>query len=224
MSIEYLQRYGKDFIPFHNPVDLQKWLPFKKESWDVENNFSILYAGRMGTAISQSLAAICIVIDEINKEYNNIRLDIFSPDYNSVKALSLIKYSGITINKPVSLADVPQNISSYDMLVLPYDFSKDGINFAKLSMPTKASEYMITGIPILIFASEETEIVRHAKIHKWAYCLTKNDNGSLKNAILTLYNDIDLRKMYGKKAHEYALNNYDAEKIRNRFKELICNM
>ena len=29
-------------------------------------------------------------------------------------------------------------------------------------MPTKASEYMI-GTPILIFASEETEIVRHAK-------------------------------------------------------------
>ena len=224
MSIEYLQRYNKEFIPFHNPVDFQKWLPFKKESWEVENNFSILYTGRIGFPNSTSLVTICEVIDEINKVYNNIRLDLFSPDYNSVDALSIMKYSGVIVNKPISHEDMPKLLASYDMLVLPLDFSKDGIKFARLSMPTKASEYMISGIPILIFASEETEIVRHAKIHKWAYCATKNDNNLLKSIILKFYNDINLRKKYGKTAHEYALNNYNADKIRNRFKDLICNI
>ena len=224
MSKEYLNRYGKEFIPFHNPIDLQKWLPFTKENWKIGNKFSILYAGRIGIAINESLEKICEVVDEINKDDNRVHFDIFSPDYNGKSAISLGKYSGVTLNKPVSYVNVPKNVSSYDLLVLPYDFDINSIRFARLSMPTKASEYMITGCPILIFASEETEIVRHAKEYGWAYCVTKNDEKLLKSAILKFYKDINLRKMYGKTAHEYALNNCDAEKIRSKFEDLICNL
>ena len=137
---------------------------------------------------------------------------------------SMLEYSGVIIKKPIDHEKMPELLSSYDLLVLPLDFSKDAIKFARLSMPTKASEYMISGIPILIFASEETEIVRHAKLNRWAYCVTKNDQNLLKSAILKFYKDINLRKTYGKTAHEFALNNYDAEKVRNRFQELICNV
>ena len=223
MSREYLKKYGKVFIPFHNPIDLEKWLPFKKNSWEIKQSFKVLYAGRIGLGTNQSLSTICKVVDEINKGNNKIRFDIFSPDYDILHLSPIKKYNGVSIYKPVILKDVPRNISSYDLLVLPYDFNKDSIEFIRLSMPTKASEYMITGTPILVFASEETEVVKHAKLYKWAYCVTMNDENVLKNAILKLYDDIDLRKMYGNTAHKYALNNYDAEKVRKRFMELICN-
>lgn len=72
--------------------------------------------------------------------------------------------------------------------------------------------------------SYRTEIVRHAKIHNWSYCVTTNDHSLLKSAILKFYKDSNLCKMYGKTAHEFTLNNYDAEKVRNRFKVLICNL
>ena len=224
MSIEYLKRYHKEFLPFHNPIDLEKWLPFKKENWEFEKNFSILYTGRIGVANNQSIDAICKVIESINKENNNIRLDIFTGDYNSAYALSIMKYAGVTIHKPIRHDDIPKLLTSYDLLVLPLDFNKDGIKFARLSMPGKASEYMISGTPILLFSSDEMEVVRHAKIHKWALCVTENDNNLLKNAILKFYKDFNIRKMYGKTAHEYALINFDGEKIRKRFKNLICDI
>ena len=34
MSEEYKIRYNKDFIPFHNPIEIEQWLEYARTQWD----------------------------------------------------------------------------------------------------------------------------------------------------------------------------------------------
>ncbi len=77
MSDEYFKRYNKRFIPFHNPVDIGIWLPHVKKNYDLNNEkINILYSGRIGIGITESLMDIASAIDSIKNESFNINLHI----------------------------------------------------------------------------------------------------------------------------------------------------
>jgi hypothetical protein len=56
-------------------------------------------------------------------------------------------------NPVADYADLPEIYSSADILVIANDFDEKAICFLRYSMPTKASEYMISGTPSGIFSS-----------------------------------------------------------------------
>jgi glycosyltransferase involved in cell wall biosynthesis len=219
MSKEYLKRYNKCFEPFHNPIEIDKWLPFSKSDYNIGKDIKILYTGRIGTANSESIYEACLAIDTMNKgnSQNKIELHIYTIDYESRAAKRLTHLKGIKIFKPISHDIMPKLLSSFDILFLPLDFSRKGIRFAKFSMPTKASEYMISGVPILLFCSEELSIYQHAVNNKWAYVLTKNKTDDMCSAINELCSDIALREKLGNTARNFAIENYNADKIRKQF-------
>jgi len=86
-------------------------------------------------------------------------------------------------------------------------------------MPTKASEYMVSGSPILLYSSIETAVTKHAMKNNWAYVVSENTNDSLTTAIAKLYHDPALRKDLGERAKEFAIKNEDAEVVREKFRE-----
>ncbi len=45
MSREYAKRYNKPFQAYHNPIEVEKWLPYSKKSWKTTGSFKIIYTG-----------------------------------------------------------------------------------------------------------------------------------------------------------------------------------
>ena len=66
MSEEYIKRYGLKFIPFHNPITIEKWLPFSKANWEIEGIFKILYSGRIGRANGKAIIFMANIINDMN--------------------------------------------------------------------------------------------------------------------------------------------------------------
>jgi len=223
MSEAYYTRYNQTFIPFHNPITIKDWLPHSKKDWSIKDVFKILYAGRIGTANNKSILFISNVIERIKESGIKIKLDIYTTDANSELAAVIREMSGVEVKDAVQYSSMPSLLSSYDLLFLPLDFDKEGIKFARYSMPTKASEYMISGTPILVFADTQTALVKHALKYKWAYVVSENSKEKLQMAITELYMDQELRKTLGSRAKEFALINYNSEKIRENFKNAILN-
>lgn len=160
MGREYKTRYGKDFITFHNAIDLDFWNRNQRRSYELDKNPAILYAGRIGLGIESSLELFVKAIEQINEE-NNMSVKFMlqtqdEPDWTA-------DYKSVTHNKFVSYSDLPRVFSEADFLLLPYDFTSESIKYIKYSMPTKAPEYMVSGTTIIIFAPEETAIVKYAK-------------------------------------------------------------
>lgn len=218
MSDEYKRRYNKDFIPFHNPIDAHHWLPSSKNNLNVDPEYiKILYAGRIGLGTSDSIIDIANAIEDLCKGGLKINFHIQTTTLNSSVIERLKEFSCVRINPVVKYSDLPKIFSDADLLVMPIDYTKKGIQFLKYSMPTKASEYMISGTPILLYCHPEVSLYSHAKEHGWASIVSERNNETLKNKIKELISNIDLRLELSKTSKTYAKNNFDSAIVRKNF-------
>lgn len=221
MSEEYEKRYKEDFIAFHNPVDLQFWQQHQKKDYSISQAPKILYAGRIGIGIDKSVQQIAKSIDKINQEMKckaqlilqTEERPAWTDNYKCVQYQSLVPYE-----------QLPEIFSKADLLVLPYDFTDKSLKFIRYSMPTKFSEYMISGTPVLIFAPKETAVVKYAQRFSCAKIVTKNTSAAVAVGIKSLIQNENERTLIAKNAIRVAETNHNAVKIRNRFKQSICSL
>ena len=118
MSIEYKQRYNEEFIPFHNPVELDFWKPYQKKNYDLSNSPTLLYAGRIGLGIDSSLKTIAKAIDQVNKELNMSAKFVLQTQPGE-KPGWLADYKCVQHQSFVPYEDLPKVLSSADLMVLP---------------------------------------------------------------------------------------------------------
>ena len=218
MQDEYYIRYGLTFIPFHNPIDTKLWLTNCKKDYNIgHKNIVLLYSGRFGTGISNSLLEVANAIEELNSEGYSIVFQIQTPMLDHELLIKLRQYKCFKLNPVVNYEQIPRIFSNADILLLANDFDEKSITFLRYSMPTKAPEYMISGTPILVYASEETAIAKFFLQNKCGYCVTKENNREIKSAIRFLIGNTEYRKMIGHNAIKLALDKFDSIKVREGF-------
>ena len=216
MSEEYEIRYGYKFIPFHNPIDINFWRKYQKNNYELNEIPNILYAGRIGIGIENSLKEVAEAVKTVNDKLGvNLKFIIKTNE----KPEWIRQFSCVEAQEMEPHYKMPEVFSRADILLLSLDFSDESIRFTKYSMPTKASEYMASATPILLYASSETGVVNHALNHKWAYVVSEKNNEILGKAITDLYKKKELRKQLGTTAKEFAEKNYDGNHVRSEFRK-----
>jgi glycosyltransferase involved in cell wall biosynthesis len=221
MSDEYRKRYGKNFMPFHNTVNVLTWDKRSKTDWDIRGTFRILYAGRIGRGTSQSILTVAQAVEYIGNEGTDIIFELqtkFIPE-GMKKKLENLKYTIQGSFLPYE--KLPEKFASADLLVLPMDFDKYNLEFIRLSMPTKVPEYLASGTPVLVFASEETALSKYAKSEEWGFVVTENRIENLIDGIKKLYCATELRKQLGMTGKKVVLENHASDRIRKEFKETL---
>lgn len=180
MTDVYLQRYSKKFVPFHNPIDVALWSSHQRMEYALSKEPQILYAGRIGLGIDTSLIVFSKALDLVNRRLGtNVKLTL-----RTARNPSWTEKFPCVEHKPfVPYEELPRIFASADFLLIPYDFSEKSIGYIKYSIPTKASEYMASGTPIVIFAPEETAITKYAIRDNWALIATENDHEILADKL-----------------------------------------
>ncbi len=221
MSMEYKSRYGKDSVAFHNTIDLDFWKKYQRKDYELKKNPTILYAGRVGLGIDTSLELIAKAIQNINEELNlSVNFVLQTPEI----PVWIKNYKCVVHNSFVPYSALPKVFSESDFLILPYDFAPKAIQYIKLSMPTKAPEYMITGTPIIVFAPEETAIVKNVRKYDWAQVITENSIEAVSKGIKEMIENKELRERFAKDAIKIAEKEYNSTEVTTRFKDAICSV
>jgi glycosyltransferase involved in cell wall biosynthesis len=221
MSGEYNKRYGGSWKYFHNPIMIERWIPFQKKTYCAGTVFRILYSGRIGNSNINSIITLCNIVNELRGKGILIELHIYSPDFDIYKFRKYTESSGIRMNEPVDHKAIPELFSRFDLLYLPIDFDKHSVKFTRFSMPTKMSEYMISGVPVLVHAPGETAVVKFAKQHDIAFISDNNDNESLSGVLLDLIKNEEARKKVALRAIEVAQNKFDGINVRKNFQSIF---
>lgn len=224
MSDEYKSRYDKNFKHFHNPIDIIRWLPNTKKDISINpRRVVILYSGRIGKnlGVGDSLIDVAEAIDSICNSEFNIRLHIQTPTKERTYLDRLLKYKCVTENQFAEYEKIPEIFSEADILLLAYDFDQTSIDYLKLSMPTKASEYMISGTPVIVYCPAETAVVKYFQSRDCGYCITKRDKNEIIKAINILLKDPAYRKYLSDNAVNTAIREFDSSKVRNEFQSLL---
>ena len=216
MSEAYRKRYGKTFLPFHNPIQAARWGSHSKKDYRFEGTFVLLYAGRIGAGIENSLVELAAAIADLQLEGLPIELHV-QTNSNNRGLDKLRSFNCVKIKPPIDYDALPSLFASADVLLLPNDFDPSSISFLQYSMPTKASEYMATGTPILLYAPIETALAQHALRNKWAYVVTAHHKKRLSQAIKELYSNESLRQHLGSLAKQYALTHFDDAVVNPQF-------
>jgi glycosyltransferase involved in cell wall biosynthesis len=220
MSEEYKQRYNKDFVAFHNPIDISYWMPKNTKEYTVKEKFTILYAGRIGFGIATSISSVATAVSNVAKTYPNIVFEIQTGDTSQLN--NLVKFTGnVKWVKPLDYSQLPKKFSAVDILLLPQDFDKASIKFLKYSFPTKVSEYMISGTPILVFGDDSTCLTKYAVKDQWAYIVTENKIESLEKAIVELYQNAILKQQLATRAQQIAIEKEDSVVVIENFRKCL---
>lgn len=224
MAEEYEKRYKHTFLPFHNPVDLKMWMRFIKTDFKLDkNNVSILYCGRIGIGIAESLFEVAGAIDKLNAETGAVKLYIQTPTEEQAILNGLAKYRCVRINPVTEYETLPRIMSAADILLLANDFNEEGINYLKYSMPTKASEYMISGTPVFVYAPPSSAVFNVFNRNNCAYCLSSQDINDIIAALNYLIESEDYRKEISQNAVKYAREHFDSQKVCANFKHIFIN-
>lgn len=224
MSEEYLNRYGKRFIPFHNSIESGVFNVETKVQKSEANKFRILYVGRIGTANRRSLLNFAESISKFNFPGFDIELFIYTKDHECSDAQRIGKFKKVRINKAVDHNDIPGLLISYDLLLLPLDFTKSGLKFSRLSMPTKAIEYMASGTPILVYAPSETAIYKFCHRYECAHCISSLEHQELSGSLLKLFTDSEYRDKIILNAKHISQELFDGDKVRQEFRSIISDL
>jgi len=218
MGEAYKERYGKDFQTFHNPIQLEFWQKGQKQSYHLSNNPTILYAGRIGLGIDSALKSIAEAVASVNQTLN-ISMKFL---IQAQAAPSWIKnYDHVEHKEFVPYDQLPHEFGSADFLILPYDFSPESLAYIKYSMPTKASEYMASGAPIIIYAPEDTALVQYAEKSSWAAIVTKQDSKKLAEKLKKLIQDQSYREQLSTTAKALAEKRHDTKVVTERFQTIL---
>jgi glycosyltransferase involved in cell wall biosynthesis len=218
MANEYKRRYAKEFITFHNPITLDFWKKNQRQTYQLKEIPTILYAGRIGLGIDKSLKMIARAVDKVNKEFNQqVKFVIQSTDAPGW----IYDFKNVKHQDFVSYENLPKVFAETDVLILPYDFDEESIKFIKYSMPTKAPEYMASGTPIIIFAPEDTALVQYAQRFHWAIIVTENNVDILVDKLVSLLKNKSLRQETALQAKTIAAEKHDTNKVAMDFQNII---
>jgi glycosyltransferase involved in cell wall biosynthesis len=220
MCEDYNKRYGKKFVTFHNPINLGFWKKAQRHNYELAKSPTLLYAGRIGLGIDKSLRNIAEAVKRLNKElHTDLKFIIQTQD----DPIWIKNFKNVERQDFVAYEELPSVFAQADILILPYDFSPESLSFIKYSMPTKAPEYMASGTPIIVFAPEETAIVRNARKYNWARIITENSIKAVSIGIKEMIESRELRQQYAKNAILMAEKNYNSTKVTTKFRNEICS-
>jgi glycosyltransferase involved in cell wall biosynthesis len=226
MSAEYEKRYGHKFIPFHNPIETKNWESHQKKTYDIDRKYvKVLYSGRIGDkGIAVSLTQVAEAVDALNSESLNVKFHIQTATKTEWILELLKRYKSVVFNDYAEYSDIPKIFSEADILVLANDFSTEGIRYLKLSMPTKASEYMISGTPVLVYASPETAVSKFFRENECGYCIEAEGTDMIIKGLSLLIEDEDLRRNISNNAKMIAKRRFDSQNVRNDFQKILTNL
>ena len=221
MSDEYLKKYNKVFHPFHNPVDLSIWNGLTVPNKYNKDILSILYVGKINDDTTPCLLDMCEVVNTLTKKGYKIKFDIYSPDFE--KKFFLFKNKiNVSVYPAVPHHDIPLLMKSYTSLFLPLGFSRQSRLYVRLSMPTKLTEYLASGRPMILYCPEEIALAKYLEDKDCAIMCTINDVGCLGKSV---------SKLQDKSTYEYLMQNalqlaslHDIKLVRERFFETLANV
>ena len=200
----------KSSVILGSGIDLKK---FKQKKVYQNKKINILMIGRV--LWQKGAFEYCLIAEKISKKFSNCQfswageIDSFHPDsvnQNWIESNKYISFLGI-------VKDIPKLLENTDILVFPS--YREGL-------PRAIMEASASGIPSIGF---DVPGVREVIINKHTgFLVPFRDLDKLESCTERLISDIQLRKLYGLNAYNFAHENFDINFVVRSYMELYFKL
>jgi glycosyltransferase involved in cell wall biosynthesis len=222
MSWEYSRRYGGTFLHFRNPIEVNAW--FNLDTTRKPNTgevFRLLYMGRTYPPYLDSLIDVCRAVDNLNRQGKILSISVSPVEKNPVFLKRTANFYGLDFYKHVSFSEIPSLIRQYDLFLICEDFDEEAQKYLRFSISTRASEGMISGVPVLIYAPAESALCKYFLKTGSGMIVDEPSEEKLKEAILKTMEDSDLRRQVSENAVKTAMADSNSVHVRNEFRNAL---
>lgn len=213
--------YAKKFISIHNPINEHVWLPYIKSDLTVNTPWTVIYSG-MVEANASSILRFCDALSILKEQGAQFTFKLYARFDSAIVKKKLMRYSFVEVFDFVNQDSLPTLLSSADILFLPLSFRKKHANL-HLSMPTKTTEYLISGVPTLVFAPEASAVAQFANQHNVACVVNNNNLNKLCKATNRLINDFKYREQLSQNAVKRILEHHTKKYTKEQFNSILSN-
>lgn len=221
MADEYEKKFKKKFYAFHNPVDLDFWNHYNSSA-ETKKVFTFLYTGKVNEDTADAIKTFYYALSQITLSDIKLDLRIFSPyDYSIIKSFLGDIADKILIEK-FEYKELPAKMTNADAMLLALNNNKRTFKYIRLSMLTKATEYMATQKPIFLFTPKNVAVAEYLTEQCTAYFIDSHSSVSeIANAIITFVKDKALRQQLSNNAYNLCLKRHTSEANTQRLLELM---
>lgn len=186
-------------------------------------NVRIVYAGACADTMVDSLQMLIqLVKSDILKRYGLQSWELHL--YTTLK----LRHDGlgwqhdrVKIHEWVSQAELPDVLSTCDILFLPYSFKEDQKPFVIAGFPTKTTDYLASGRSILVFAPGYSSLANYAREFGFAEVVDQPNEDALAKGIYNIWSSKDYREKLRANALAAFKQNHDIVKQRKEFYALV---
>jgi colanic acid biosynthesis glycosyl transferase WcaI len=185
------------------------------------NKFVIMHAGTITLSSFISLEQI-IDVAYLLKDDNDILFAVVGEGMkkkNLMEKVQHLQLSNVQFIPFQPQDDLPYLLASSDVLIVPLDIDK-----SQLSVPSKLSNFMATGRPILGLAHEDSETAKVINESKCGVCIRPDNVDEIAKAIVNLKNSKDLRETFGNNGRQYAEAHFAKEKVLDIYEALMLSL
>ncbi len=197
-KLKFIPMWGDD----QNIQTFSKPLTYK-EKWGLQDKFVLLYSGNMGRF--HDMETILDAAEQL-KDHPQIAF-VFVGDGHKrplvEHQITLRKLTNCSLFDFVPREDLPDMLGSADAGLVSLLPEQTGF-----SVPSKSFGLMASGLPLLAIMSEDCEIARILTEEKAGVVIKPGDSTSLKQAILQLYTNPDLKKQLGQHGRQAIQTRY----------------
>ena len=177
----------------------------------------MLYTGNLLIGRDKTLVKISSALKEINKDTNNIVLDVYTQTRLTEEYLQETQHEFCQIYPPISQTEVLQLQKEADVLLFLEDLSDENL-MARLSFSTKITDYFSAGKCIFAVGNPDLAPMQYFKDTDSAVIV--DDVQNIESSLRKLLSRGNLAA-YAKNATECGLKNHSAEYIRQTFDDVL---
>jgi glycosyltransferase involved in cell wall biosynthesis len=127
----------------------------------------------------------------------------------------------VRVRRRVDRSALMEVLRASDVLFLPFSFEAAEERVVATSFPTKTTEYLASGVPILVHAPAYSTIARLSRAEGWALVVDRPSSELLGEAVCRLALDQSLRQALSANATRIALERHDSLQHRNALRASV---
>ncbi|MCT2409544.1 hypothetical protein NZD88_18485 [Chryseobacterium antibioticum] len=221
MCQEYSKYYGKKFNPIMNSVNTKLYEGVEKYKNRPQDEIVVSYFGGLHLNRDQMIIRLGKMFSKMGSK--KIIINVYTPtEIDSVQKNNFSE-NNIFIKGTVQGKELYQEIINTDILLHTESDDLFNRSLTKLSVSTKIPEYLLSQNLILAYGPTEIASIKLLQENDLALIIDSEDTdeNNIEKIINILSSDEELRLI--KNAYQYAVKEFDEEKISTNFRKIIEN-
>ena len=223
MASAYAAEFGVAFEAIQNVIDSDHWLKAAKQNITTGRPARLLYAGSLYPGVQlSSLLDVAAAVVRLRAAGAAVTLDIMSPEYMVAPFRDQLEaYDGTRVVPQVPRDRYFGTICGADVLLLPVNFEPAAVRLVRYSMPTKVPEYLVSGVPILLYGPAGIAQADYAAREGWGLTVTRREPAVLDSSLKRVIEDQALRQELVLRARKIAAARHDSATVRAAFQSAL---